>query len=260
MVPASRGFSVPEPRSIRLATTTSLDQSGLLDALLPVFTRKTGLRVDVIATGSGAALTIAARGDCDLVITHAPTLEVAFLSKNPGSVRIPFMYGDFVIVGPLADPAGIRDDRSAIDAFGSIAAHQVRFVSRGDASGTHQKELDLWSRIPGFMKGSWYMESGQGMAETLRIADQRDAYTLSDRATFLAAQHELAHLGILFENNPFLRNDYAVIIPRASSQGTLLADFLTGPIAAAIIRSFKINGFPVFVPLYPDAQSGTGSR
>lgn len=257
---AAYGYGAPAPASIRLATTTSMDQSGLLDVLLAAFTKRTGIRVDVIATGSGSALTLAAHGNCDLVIAHAPALEKAFLATNPASLRIPFMYSDFVIVGPKSDPAGIRRSASAVAAFCSIAESKARFVSRGDNSGTHQKELELWPPKLKPTHSPWYLESGQGMVETLRIADERDAYALSDRAAFLALSNELGHLAILFEKDGALRNEYSMIIPSLSAAGRPLADFLAGSEAAELIRSFTVRGTRAFFPLYPDIKTESAKR
>lgn len=251
VISAPQGFGLPASHAIRLATTTSMDQSGLLDVLLAAFWKRTGIRVDVIATGSGSALTLASHGDCDLVISHAPALEQAFLATNPASRRILFMYSDFVIVGPRSDPAGIRTASSALQAFRLIADRRALFISRGDRSGTHQKELELWPPTLELTRSAWYLESGQGMAETLRIADERSAYALSDRATFLAVSKELGHLSLLFEGDGALRNEYALIISPLSDAGRPLADFLSGAEAAELIRSFSVKGARVFYPLYP---------
>jgi len=235
-------------RSIRLATTTSVEQSGLLEALLPAFTRKTGIKVNVIAVGSGAALELAARGDCDIVISHAPALEATFVAQHAGSLRIPFMYSDFVVVGPPEDPAEVSHAASAQEAFRKIAERKALFVSRGDDSGTHQKEKELWSLVKGAAHGAWYLEAGQGMAETLRIADQRAAYALSDRATFLVLCGGLPRLRILFQGDQALRNQYSIILPPSSAAAKALADFLAGQEAAELMRSFRAGGEQVFFP------------
>ncbi len=236
-------------RSIRLATTTSMEQSGLLEMLLPPFTRKTGIKVNVIAVGSGAALELAARGDCDIVISHAPAMEATFVAKHAGSLQIPFMYSDFVVVGPPEDPAEVSLAAGAQEAFRRIAERKALFVSRGDSSGTHQKEKELWSLVKSAAVGPWYLESGQGMAETLRIADQRAAYTLSDRATFLVLSNSLPRLRILFQGDQALRNQYSIILlPTSSDAAKALADFLAGPEAAELMRSFRAGGEQVFFP------------
>jgi tungstate transport system substrate-binding protein len=240
-------------RSVRLATTTSMEQSGLLEVLLPAFARRYGYKVNVIAVGSGAALTLAEHGDCDIVISHAPRLEEAFMAKGLGDQRLPLMYSDFILLGPARDPAGAAKSAGIVEAFRNIAEQKARFISRGDNSGTHQKEREIWELLPAVGKGAWYCEAGQGMAEALHIANQLDAYILSDRATYLALRQTLPHLRILVQGDRLLRNEYSVIIVNPARHLGLnadgaraLANFLLDKEAAAIIASYSIQGEQCF--------------
>ena len=211
----------PEARLLRLATTASTQDSGLLDAILPDFESKCSCRVDVIAVGTGQALELGARGDADVVLVHARQREEQFIAAGDGIDRRDVMRNDFVIVGPTADPAGVAGLARAADALAQIAARESAFASRGDDSGTHTKEKSLWASIgitPTQANG-WYLSLGQGMGETLKFADERGAYTLTDRATFLALQANLINLTIVvggqrIEENKdkALLNPYGVII------------------------------------------------
>jgi tungstate transport system substrate-binding protein len=196
-----------EPR-IKLATTTSLQNSGLLDFLLPKFERDTGIRVDVIAVGTGKALKLGRTGDVDVVLVHAPSAEEEFVKDGFGLNRIMIMYNDFVIVGPSANPARITND--PIDAFKKIAQTKAYFVSRGDDSGTHKKEKELWSLAGVKPRGDWYLEVGQGMGQTLCIANEKKAYCLVDRGTFLAYREKI-DLVILCEGRKEFVNPYSII-------------------------------------------------
>src|SRR3989475_5206077 len=187
---SSRLFPSPTGQSseVLLATTTSTRDAGLLDSLLPVFERKTGYRVKVIAVGSGQALVMGRRGDADVVLAHAPEAERPLADSGFVLNRRLVMHNDFLFVGPAEDPAGLRGLSDAVAAMRRLAERKPPFISRGDQSGTHLKEQALWRRAglapPG--RGAWYVESGQGMAATLQMADQKRAYTLTDRATYLA--------------------------------------------------------------------------
>lgn len=242
--------------TVILATTTSVQDSGLLDALLPRFERRTGYTVKPIAVGTGQALALGARGEADAVLAHAPALERKYVAEGRLLNRRVVMVNDFVIVGPPADPAGIRGERRAAAAFRKIAAARARFVSRGDRSGTHLLELALWRQAGVQPDGPWYVEAGQGMGATLALADDRQAYTLTDRGTLLAYGRRV-RLAVLVEGDRVLRNVYAVLEvnpangPRVNAAGgRALADFLISPEAQEAIRTFGVEryGQPLFVP------------
>lgn len=245
----------PGTRDIVLATTTSTRDAGLLDALLPVFERRTGYRVRVVAVGSGQALELARRGDAAIVLAHAPEIEQAFVDSGYFVRRRPVMHNAFVVVGPPEDPARLRGGRDAAAALRRLAAAQSLFISRGDRSGTHLLEQRLW-RLAGVRPppaGQWYLEAGQGMAATLQIADQKHAYALSDRATYLAWQPRL-RLDVLVEGDSLLFNVYHVMEANNASAGArALADFFVSTEAQSIIGRFGISRFgrPLFVPDAP---------
>jgi tungstate transport system substrate-binding protein len=253
---AGRGEAGPTSRVVILATTTSLQDSGLLDVLVPVFERRTGYTVKPIAVGTGQALALAARGEADVVLAHAPDQEKRYVAEGRLARRRLVMVNDFVVVGPAADPAGIRGERSAVAAFRKIAAAGARFVSRGDRSGTHALELALW-REAGVAPGPpWYIESGQGMGATLGIAEDRQAYTLTDRATLLAFGRRVRLLTMV-EGDRRLLNLYAVLEvppgngPRVNADGgRAFADFIVSPEAQGVIAAFGADryGRPLFTP------------
>lgn len=239
-----------------LATTTSTVDTGLLDDLVPVFERQTGYQVVTLSLGSGQALAVGARGDADVLLVHSPDAEAAFMQAGHGTERRLVMHNDFVLVGPPNDPAGVRGAPGAVEALRRIAAARALFVSRGDQSGTHALELKLWGQAGIRPEGGWYIESGTGMGQTLQIADERNAYTLSDRGTYLALRRTL-HLDVLLEGDPLLRNIYHVILVDPSKNGRInaagaraLADFLTGPEGQRRIGEFGRERFgqPLFVP------------
>jgi tungstate transport system substrate-binding protein len=205
-------------RTLVLATTTSTQDSGLLDALLPAFTRDTGWQVKTLAVGSGQALELGRRGEADVLLVHSPAAEEKFVAEGKAGPRRLVMHNDFVLVGPPDDPAGIRGATSTA-AVARVAAAQSVFVSRGDESGTHAKEKDLWSTAQVQPGGSWYQSTGQGMGATLRVASEKAGYTLSDRATYLAQRGSLA-LEVLGEGDARLLNVYHVIelTPRAGDR------------------------------------------
>ena len=246
-----------QSKVVILATTTSTQDSGLLDHLVPTFERRTGYTVKTIAVGTGQALALAARGEADVALAHAPELEKKYVAEGRLANRRLVMVNDFVLVGPEADPAKIAGEKSAVAAFQRIAAAGARFVSRGDKSGTHTLELALWRRAGVEPAAPWYIESGQGMGATLGLADDRRAYTLSDRATLLAFGRRLA-LKLMVEGDRALLNVYAVLEvnpangPRVNAAGgKALADFLLSPEAQAVIRTFGGDryGRALFVPV-----------
>ncbi|MCJ7512505.1 MAG: substrate-binding domain-containing protein [Anaerolineales bacterium] len=259
-----------QPEVLRLASTTSTEDSGLLQTLLPKFERDTDLRVDVVAVGTGQALALAAQGDVDVVLVHAPSMEAAFVSSGDGTARHAVMYNDFVVVGPPQDPAGIRQALSAAEALQRIAAATALFASRGDDSGTHAKELELWeaSGIVPDVAGGWYQSLGQGMGETLVFAEEQGAYALTDRGTYLAQQAASPDLKILFggrsiEDNPdpALRNPYGVISVSPLKHPGVNAEaaerfvaWLTSVETQAAIAAFGVDlyGQPLF---FPDSEA-----
>lgn len=256
----STGTSAPvrgEGR-VLLATTTSTQDSGLLDELEPAFEDASGFDLQVIAVGSGAALRMGEDGDADVLLVHSPSAEEQFMSDGYGDRRLLVMHNDFVVVGPEADPAGIADASSVADAFQRIADAGAEFVSRGDDSGTHARELSLWdaAQIDPASEG-WYAESGQGMGATLNIANQRQAYTLADRATFLALRDDL-DLVVLSEGDARLLNIYHAITLSEETHdtdinydgGDAFADFMVSDEAQSIIEGFGVEEFgePLFVP------------
>ena len=208
--PASE-VAVNGVESLTLATTTSTEDSGLLDYLLPDFEREAGVKVDVIAVGTGQALTLGEDGNADVLLVHARAREEEFMEAGHGVRREDVMYNDFIILGPEADPAGIEGLASASEAFEKIADTESAFISRGDESGTHTKELSIWKIAELEPVGEWYISAGQGMGEVLTMADEQQAYTLSDRATYLARSKAGLDLVILVEGDQSLFNPYGVI-------------------------------------------------
>ncbi|MEW8045214.1 MAG: substrate-binding domain-containing protein [Candidatus Thiodiazotropha sp.] len=251
------GNSVAESvqkQTIRLATTTSTDNSGLLADILPTFTEATGYPVHVIAVGTGKALRMGRDGDVDLVLVHARAAEDRFVNAGHGVKRYGVMYNDFVLVGPADDHAGISQARDVITALGSIAGHEASFISRGDDSGTHKKELGLWKKSHQKPAGEWYLEVGQGMGKVLQIASEMDAYTLTDRGTWLAYQAK-SPLKIVFENDPLLFNPYGIIAvnpkryPDINHDGAnALIKWLISPDGQARIGNFRIGKNQLFTP------------
>jgi|SRR5687768_10846803 len=251
--------SASQNTDLLLVSTTSTQDSGLLDVLLPAFTAKTGYKVQLVAVGSGQALKIGEQGNADVILLHSPAAEEDFVAKGFGIDRRLVMHNDFVIVGPPADPAAIRGE-SPVEALKKIFSFGVTFVSRGDDSGTHVKELALWSNAGIDPAGQvWYLETGQGQGATLSIASEKRAYSLTDRGTFLAYQSNV-DLEILVEADPFLLNVYHVITvnperwPQINLEGAqAFADFITSPEGQQIIAEFGIKqyGEPLF---FPDAD------
>ncbi len=247
-------------KSILLVSTTSTQDSGLLDVLLPAFIEQTGYQINLIATGSGQALKIAERGNADVILLHSPTAEKEFMENGFGIDRRLVMHNDFVIVGPDSDTASLRTQPKVVDSFNAIFASAATFVSRGDGSGTHVKELALW-KSAGLdpFEQDWYLETGQGQGATLSIASEKGAYAITDRGTFLAYQANL-DLVILFENDPVLLNVYHVITvnpekwPHVNVQGAqAFADFITSRAGQDIIRSFGVEKYGQAL-FFPDAD------
>ncbi len=199
------------PGELLLATTTSTQDSGLLDYLLPDFEKQYNVKVKVVAVGSGQALQIGKDGNADVLMVHSPAAEKTFMENKDGVRREDLMYNDFVIVGPQADPAKIAALKTGVDAFKAIAAAQAIFVSRGDGSGTNTKELGIWKSAGIEPKGDWYLSTGQGMGAVLTMADEKNAYTLADRATYLTQTQKGLKLKILVEGDKELLNPYGVI-------------------------------------------------
>lgn len=240
-----------------LATTTSTQDSGLLDVLLPVFEKKTGFFVKTIAVGSGQALALGMRGEADVLLVHAPHDEERFMQNGNGTRRRKVMYNDFIIVGPPEDPAQIRSSSSAPEAFKKIAGKGALFISRADNSGTHAVERHIWQAAAIQPEGMrWYQETGLGMGQTLGVASEKGGYTLSDRGTYRALKKNL-RLAVLFAGDALLKNVYHVIevngqkFPKVNTAGaTAFADFITSPEARQIIQTFGIDqyGEALFFP------------
>ncbi len=246
----------PENPEIILATTTSTRDSGLLDELLPIFQEQTGYNVKMVAVGTGAALAMGEEGNADVLLVHAPAAEEELMEKGFGSERYLVMHNDFVIVGPANDPAGIKGTDLTTDAFSKIASQGSPFISRGDDSGTHKMELSLWGKAGKEPSGDWYVQSGQGMGDTLRIASEKFGYTLTDRATYLATKDTL-ELEILLEGDAVLLNIYHVIVvnpekwPKVNVEGAqAFAEFLVSEETQKLIEEFGVEQFgqPLFFP------------
>ena len=244
------------PKDIILATTTSTQDTGLLDELMPIFEDESGYNVKVIAVGSGQALAMGERGDADALLVHAPSSEVALVDSGAAINRQLVMHNDFIIVGPEDDPAGAKG-MTAADGLAAIYNAGARFVSRGDDSGTHKAELALWKKASLDPAGqSWYEQSGQGMGATLTIANQTGAYTLADRGTYLATKENL-ELVILVEGDPVLFNIYHVMQVNPDKfdlvngpGGAAFVEFMVSDATQAIIKDFGVDkyGQPLFIP------------
>ena len=251
-----------------LSTTTSTQDSGLLDVLVPLFERQTGYAVKTIAVGTGQALVLAARGEADVVLAHAPELEKKYVADGKMLNRRIVMYNDFVLIGLADDPAKVKGTKRAADAMKAIAASGARFVSRGDNSGTHLLEKRLWKLAGVDPAGGWYIEAGQGMGATLGIADDRKAYTLTDRGTFLALQKRV-RLPILLEGDRPLLNVYSVMEvnpnngPRVNAAGGgAFAAFMVSADVQKIIKTFGVDkyGQALFVPLAGMKEDEVGGK
>lgn len=239
-----------------LATTTSIRDSRLLDALLPPFEQVTGYRLKVIAVGSGQAMELGRRGEADVLIVHDPAGEAAFVQQGYAVARVPLMHNEFVIAGPSADRAGVRGLGDAVEALRRIAGARALFVSRADRSGTHARERELWHRAGITAERAWYRESGQGMSATLQIANELRAYVLTDIGTFLSHRYPL-DLEVLVEGDSLLHNSYHVLLPEPrrfpwinAAGAAALRDYLISPSAQAAIAAFGRTEFgrSLFVP------------
>jgi tungstate transport system substrate-binding protein len=240
-----------------VSTTTSTQDSGLLDVLVPMFEKRSGMSVKTIPVGTGQALALAARGEADVTLAHAPAVEKKYVEDGKMQNRRLVMYNDFVIVGPEDDPAKVKGLPRAAGALKRIAAAGARFVSRGDKSGTHVLEQGLWKQAGVEPKGAWYIESGQGMGPTLGIANDRRAYTITDRGTYLAFQKRIA-LPVLVEKDRPLLNIYSVmeVNPANGARvnaagGKAFADFMLSAEVQAVIKAFGVDkyGQPLFIPI-----------
>lgn len=242
-----------EKSDIILASTTSTQDSGLFDVLLPAFQAAyPQYTVKVIAVGTGEALKLGEQKDADVLLVHAPASEKEFVEEGFGTERLEVMYNDFILVGPAEDPAGVKGAADASEALTNIAAAEAKFISRGDDSGTHKKELALWKAAAIEPAGDWYEDVGQGMGEVLRIASERQAYTLTDRATYLNLKDSL-DLEIVLEGDKALFNQYGVIpvTDATNLQGAQdFADWITSSEGQAVIKDYGVEKFgqPLFVP------------
>lgn len=250
------GLALPAlaEQRLRLATTTSTENTGLLVALNRPFEALHGVKVHVIPVGTGKALRLGENGDVDLVLVHAPAAEKAFVQAGFGVRRLPVMHNDFVLLGPLTEPAGVTAAADITSAMSNIAHHEITFVSRGDDSGTHKKELSLWEAAGVKPSGEWYLSAGQGMGATLRITHEKQAYALTDRATYLAYQQQL-DLKIVFEGAPAFFNPYHAILVNPARHphvktglATKYVDFIRGEHGQQIIRDFRMAGEQLFHP------------
>ena len=242
---------------ITVASTTSTQNAGLFDHLLPLFKAETGIEVRVVAVGTGQALRLARNGDADLLLVHDKPSEEAFVAEGYGSARFDLMYNDFVLVGPARDPAGIAGASDAAAALGRIAEAEAPFVSRGDDSGTHRRERALWKAAgidPSGASGTWYREAGQGMGATLNAATMMEAYTLADRGTWLAMRGRL-DLHLLVDGGAGLRNQYGVTLVSAEKHPHVkaalarrFAEWLISAEGQAAIGGFTIDGERLFIP------------
>jgi len=248
---------------IVLATTTSTYDSGLLDYLMPIFQEKYNAEVHIISVGTGQAIETAKRGDADLVLVHSRQLELEFVNSTYGVHRVGVMYNDFIIIGPADDPAGIGGLKNATEAFRKIAEEggrgNAQFISRADKSGTNMLELSIWERLglkPSNKTQTWYIEAGAGMGTVLRMANEKKAYTLTDRATWLSFKSQLANLRVLVEGDVVLLNPYAVILvnpekyPQRNYKGALmLAKWMISEEGQNLIANFKKEGETLFKPI-----------
>ena len=262
---AAAQSSPPTPRTLILSTTTSTQDSGLLDVLVPMFERDTGYSVKTISVGTGQALALAARGEADVSLVHAPALEKKYVEEGKMLNRRLVMYNDFVVIGLAEDPARAKGLKAA-EALRRIAGTQARFVSRGDKSGTHLLEQALWKQAGVEPQAPWYIESGQGMGQTLLIATERKGYALTDRGTYLAFQKRV-DLPILVEKDRPLRNIYSVMEvnpangPRVNAAaGKAFADFMLSPAVQAVIKTFGVDKFgqALFVPVAGQKEEDVG--
>jgi tungstate transport system substrate-binding protein len=249
---------------IRLATTTSTENSGLLAHLLPVFEKQSGYKVHVIAVGTGKALRMGRDGDVDVLLVHAPAAEQVFVDSGYGEQRHPVMYNDFVIVGPVDDPANLSAARSIKEAFTSLASGKQLFVSRGDDSGTHKKEKSIWTSAGISPQGEWYREAGQGMGKVLQMSGELEAYTLTDRGTWLAFRDK-SPLKITYEGDENLFNPYGIIAvnpnkyPDVNNVGAnALIKWITAPSGQKMIGAYRVKNSQLFTPSAETETAASG--
>jgi tungstate transport system substrate-binding protein len=258
------GSVLAREKSIVVASTTSTQDSGLFDHILPRFKAKTGIDVKVVAQGTGQALDTARRGDADVVLVHAKSAEEKFLAEGYGVKRYPVMYNDFILVGPRSDPASVRGSKDVLASLAAIKRMKATFISRGDRSGTNIAELELW-RVAGIdiatAKGAWYKEIGQGMGAALNIASAGNAYVLADRGTWLAFKNK-GDLLIAVEGDAHLRNQYGIMLVNPQKYPTVkkelgqqFIDWLISPEGQRAIGSYEINGEQLFHPNASDPQA-----
>jgi tungstate transport system substrate-binding protein len=237
---------------LKMAVTTSFSNSGLAEILLPKILEDTGIEVQLLIVGTGQALKLGEQGDVDAVLVHARAAEEAFVAAGFGTHRREIMYNDFIVIGPAADPAGVKAAKAATEALAGIAAARADFVSRGDDSGTHKKELELWAAAGVTLEGDWYKAVGQGMGAALNTAAGLDAYILSDRASWLNFGNK-AGLALLFEGDPALFNQYTYVPVNPSGKpyvnakaAEALEIWLTGDTAKALIEGYRLEGQQLF--------------
>ncbi len=239
---------------LRMSTTTSTDNSGLLKVLLPPFERASGVAVDVIAVGTGKALKLGENGDVDVVFVHARAAEDKFVADGFGVDRKDVMHNDFVVVGPKSDPEGLKSAKNANEAFQRLAEGKAPFISRGDDSGTHKKELSIWKAVGIEPKGAWYVAAGQGMGEVLNMANEKLGYALADRGTYIAYAGKI-DLVVVFDGDPILFNPYGIIAVNPARHphtqydlAKKFIDFVVGPEGQKIIADYQLNGQQLFFP------------
>jgi len=259
------GHAIAQEKSIIVASTTSTQDSGLFDYLLPLFTQKTGIAVKVLAQGTGQALDAGRRGEADVVLVHNKSAENRFIDEGDGVKRVPVMHSDFVLIGPESDPAGIRNLKDVAKAFEAIKAKSATFISRGDRSGTHLAELRIWRKDVGIDiendPGSWYTSIGQGMDAALQMAVAGNAYVLSDRATWIHFKNR-GDLQILVEDDKRMFNQYGVILVNPAKHpnvkhefGQQFINWLVSPEGQKAIANYKIEGEQLFIPNATDPSA-----
>lgn len=267
MISPSAHGAESKDRNVILSTTTSTQDSGLLEVLIPLFEKRTGYFVKTISVGTGQALALAAKGDADVALVHAPSLEKKYVAEGKLLNRRLVMYNDFILIGPKDDPAKIKPAKTALSALKLIEQSKSRFLSRGDNSGTHNLEKSLWKEAGIQPKGDWYIDAGQGMGATLGIANERNGYTLTDRGTYLALRKRVT-LPILLEGDRLLLNIYSVmeVNPANGSRvnatgGKAFADFMVSAQAQHVIKSFGVEKFgePLFFPVAGKKEEELGA-
>lgn len=257
------GQGVAEDRFIIVQSTTSTQNSGLFEYLLPIFTARTGIEVRVVAVGTGQAIKNAANGDGDVLFVHSKPDEEAFVAQGLGVARFDVMYNDFIVVGPAADPSGVAGSADVVDALTAIAGAQAAFLSRGDDSGTNKAELRFWEEVgivPAEAQGGWYREAGAGMGATLNVATEMGAYVLTDRATWISFGNK-GNQQILIEGDPRLFNQYGVILVNPevhpnvkADMGQQFVDWVVSANGQAAIADFRVDGQQLF---FPNAATGS---